>query len=114
MRPGDKGMYGGAIYFSNQTEYASVKSENGTEALVIATVELGVSLKVFIHNQELSNNAKNIMESLGCDSLHAPAGYAVRFDEYAVYDPAKVKVEGVIGPKIPKEYWPMAYRLAFS
>lgn len=114
MRPGNKGMFGGGIYFSNQPEHASIKSENGTEALVIATVELGVSLKVLIHNQELLNNAKSIMESLNCDSLYAPAGYAVRFDEYAVYDPAKVTIEGVIGPKIPQQYWPMAYRLAFS
>eukprot|EP00966_Prymnesium_polylepis_P148538 3431241-Prymnesium_polylepis.1 len=77
-------MYGHGIYFaSDATKSAQKDYTQGSNMLLVCKILLGKSLTL---RQPDNHLEKQKLHKKGYDSVFAPAGSAVRFDEYIVYD----------------------------
>lgn len=89
FRCGSKGLAGGAIYFATSEQHASRKSNNGNDIVLKCQVTLGRTLT-------LDDDGDPTMT---LDKLNAKGYDSVKIlrngDEYAVYEPSRVRVLSV-------------------
>ena len=89
FRCGRKGLAGGAIYFATSEQHASRKSNNGHEVVLKCQVTLGRTLTL----------DKDGDPTMTLDELNGMGYDSVKIlrsgDEYAVYEPSRVRVLSV-------------------
>jgi hypothetical protein len=107
MLPGSKGMFGAGIYFCDNPADCVGKAHS-TGVTLRCLVRVGRSL---ICERADSTLCMAKVRERGCTSVKAPGGYAVRRDEYAVFEPWQVQRievqsyhEG--GARMPQAAWP--------
>jgi hypothetical protein len=87
-------MYGHGVYLaSDSTKSAQKEYTQGSNMLLVCKTLLGRSLTLTKPDNHLE---KKKLRKMGFDSVFAPAGSAVRFDEYIVYDARQVVVAYVV------------------
>ena len=107
MLPGSKGMFGAGIYFCDNPADCVGKAHS-TGVTLRCLVRVGRSL---ICERADSTLCMDKVRQRGCTSVKAPGGYAVRRDEYAVFESWQVRHievqsyhEG--GACMPQAAWP--------
>ena len=87
-------MYGHGVYLaSDSTKSAQKEYTQGSNMLLVCKTLLGKSLTLTKPDNHLERKK---LRKKGFDSVFAPAGSAVRFDEYIVYDARQVVVTYVV------------------
>ena len=86
--------YGHGVYLaSDSTKSAQADNTRGSNMLLVCKTLLGKCLTLAKPNNDLD---LKLIRKKGFDSVFAPAGTAVRFDEYIVYDARQCVVEWVV------------------
>ena len=112
MLPGNGGMFGAGIYFcDNEADCQGKARSKGVTLRCL--VKVGRSL---ICESADSTLCMAKVRRLGCTSVKAPGGYAVRKDEYAVFEPWQVErievqsyhEDGAVRPRAAWPAWVIA------
>lgn len=91
MKPGNKGMFGAAIYFADTKEAARYKAQydgSGDDVVLKATVDFGMTL-VLEHPDHTMTASR--LQSQGCDSIKGRSSPGADW-EYAVFDPTRIRL----------------------
>ena len=92
FRPGSGGMFGAGMYFADKKKTAIHKSAHGSDAIIVANVDMGNALIVQGPKYDLS--LEQITE-LGCDSVLGRSSSSAKW-EYVVYDPSRIEPLSII------------------
>jgi hypothetical protein len=93
MKPGRRGMFGGAIYFADTKESARHKAAHGPRDGVVITAIVNFGMALVLEAPDSGMTAERL-RSYGCNSIKGRSSPTANW-EYVVFDPSPICFEEI-------------------